>query len=430
MSIFLLLIPILIILFFFINPRTTVLCYCASRYTIDLLWPYQLWENINVLRIIGVVFPFLLFVYFLQNRQKVYQSPLWKAALLLLITQLLSSIWAIVINQFDIVFLPHSHITIKHIIEWNFRVLNLLSCMIIVPFILNKRSDPMMVIWAFLISTIAPILISLIQITSIPFSALFENVGHDYSVSLFPRIKSLYHDSGTLAMMASTAILSSTYIILRVKSFFLKIILSLYIILSLAVLYLSFSRTFWISTALALLLYFNFTRKLHMLLTTLLIIIFLFTCIPLTKKRFEREIQFINNSSYTIDTNGAEKLGTGRIWIWNDARKHYLNLDWASKIIGSGGSYSSHNQYIAWLLRNGILGVIAWAFFFFLILKTMIKNLIVLNFHRYMLFSVILLFVTLLLSNMVMQPWDNISFSSFFGIVVGMGIHQNFQRPS
>lgn len=158
------------------------------------------------------------------------------------------------------------------------------------------------------------------------------------------------------------------------------------------------------------------------MLTIILIAIVIFTLIPLTQKRFERELSWIENGTDLTNYKEIEKLGTGRIWLWNDARKHFLKLDMISKAIGSGGSYGSHNQYIAWLLRNGIIGLTVWLFFLY---KT--GNLLWIKAkeertERFIPFIFVLFCAVIGIMNVFMQPWDNITFSYFFWGAIGLSL--------
>ncbi|KAB2878366.1 hypothetical protein F9K33_13375 [bacterium] len=150
------------------------------------------------------------------------------------------------------------------------------------------------------------------------------------------------------------------------------------------------------------------------------ITVLIFTQVPLTQKRFERELVWIENTDKMTNSNEIKRLGAGRMWLWNDARKHYLKMDVVSKIIGSGGSFGSHNQYIAWLLRNGVIGLTVWLFFlykmgYFLWFKSK-ENRADLT----LTFVFVMFWVVTGIMNVFMQPWDNTTFSYFFWASVGL----------
>ncbi|MBL7996235.1 hypothetical protein JNM05_12770 [bacterium] len=169
-----------------------------------------------------------------------------------------------------------------------------------------------------------------------------------------------------------------------------------------------------------LVLFFVFLKKYQILFAMIAAAILIFTLVPLTQKRFERELLWMEKTDKTTNLNEIKRLGSGRIWLWNDARRHYMELDKLSMAIGSGGSFGSHNQYIAWLLRNGILGLTVWLVFLYkigLFLRVKLKeNKSVLI----IIFVFVLFFVVTGIMNVFMQPWDNTTFSYFFWSSLGL----------
>ena len=139
---------------------------------------------------------------------------------------------------------------------------------------------------------------------------------------------------------------------------------------------------------------------------------------PVIWERFNKETKYLTNKFVTDKpTIDVTKLGSGRIWLWNDAIRHYTKLDLVSQLIGSGGYYGSHNQYIAWLLRNGILGLFMWLLFLYL----MYRKILTMNKPSRSLATALFLCICCV-ANMFSQPWDNFNISFIFWFLIGFNI--------
>lgn len=416
---------IALIILMLIEPRWALLFFFSTKFTIDLFWDYTVIEGFNILKITGVLFPLGCLAYYFMKRPPVSRHPFWKVLLTLFSLNVAASLWGVINSQFDILPLPHTPLTIKHVLDWNFRFLNMAGAVLIVPYILKNPKDHIAFFRAFLISTIVPCLISWIQLGSTSINLMITNIGEPYSVSLFQRLNASYHDPGTLAMVMFTAITVSIFLLLSEPSKLLRVMYKIYTVLCSVVLYFTFSRTLWIGITLFLILFFFIQKEYKVLFATVAIALLILTLIPLTQKRFERELSWIENGESMPHRKELEKLGTGRIWLWDDARKHYLKLDIVSEILGSGGSFGSHNQYIAWLLRNGIIGLTVWLLFLYKVGKFTWLRIQEEKNNRISVFVFVLFWIVTCMMNVFMQPWDNITFSYFFWGSIGLFLFQN-----
>jgi O-antigen ligase len=114
--------------------------------------------------------------------------------------------------------------------------------------------------------------------------------------------------------------------------------------------------------------------------------------------------------------------GTGRIGLWKIATDHYYRLDVVSKMIGSGGSYGSHNQYIAFLLKNGLIGLILLILFLYMIYRRIKQtNNLIHNIKSPYYALILSMFISVtFLTNQFIQIWDHVSFDYFFWGLCGM----------
>ena len=421
---FIILYLVVLVILSSVNPRIALLFFFTTKFTLDIFWDSAVIDGLNILKITGVLFPLFCTLYVITKRHWIDEHPFGKTLIILFGLNCLASLWGLLNSHFLLLPLPHSPLTLKHVLDWNFRFLNIASVFLIVPYILSGSVDRIIFLKAFLISTIIPCLISWYQLSSSSINQLVTKVSEPYSVSSFQRLDATYHDPGTLSLVMFTGIILSVFLLVNEKARSIKIIYGLYALLCSIILYFTFSRTLWISITLFLVAFFIFQQKYKILLAVIIIAVSVFTLIPLTQKRFERELTWIDRGEILSNPTEIQKLGTGRIWLWNDARKHFLKLDIISKLIGSGGSFGSHNQYIAWLLRNGILGLAVWLFFLYKMGAFLWLKFKEDSGEPTAGFVFVLFFIVIGVTNIFMQPWDNTTFAYFFWSLIGIYLFQ------
>lgn len=418
-----------VFLLFFFNPRWSLLFFFSTKFTIDMFWDHSVIEGISVLRLTGVGFPLLCFIFFMRQQHTRLKNPLWKILMAIFVLNIIAGLWGYTNSRFLFFPLPHTPLSLAQILDWNFRFFNLAAAVMAVPLILNRSDDKIYIMRAFLAATVLPVLISCYQISNLSVDRIVSRLSEPYSVSLFERITATYHDAGTLSIVTFSAVVLSAALYFIESSRGLKTLYGLYCALSSVVLYFTFSRTMWISITFFLVFFFLIQNKYRPLSVVLIVAALVIMIVPTTQKRFEREMHVFGSSGQTTQQGELEKIGAGRLWLWNDAKKHFIKLDGISKIIGSGGSYGSHNQYIAWLLRNGIIGLAVWIFFLY--------NILILLWHESrgpegrtpLFFFVFVLICTVVgVTNMASQPWDNITFVYFFWSIVGMQLPEIFRK--
>jgi hypothetical protein len=405
-----------VILIFILKPRQGLLLFFSTKFTVDIFWDQPIVAGFNILKIMGVVFPLLCIVYFFIHSPPNISQRFSKLLAGIFMVNIMAACWGYLNSTFIFFPLPHNPITIQKIIDWNFRFFNMASAFLIIPLIFKDRYDRIVFLRSFLISTIVPALISCYQISQVSIDRMLSGLTEPYSVSLFDRINAAYHDAGTLSTVIFTALILSVALFFLEKSKSIKVWMAVYSILCSMILYFTFSRTFWISITLFLLIFFWMLKRYRSMSLVAITAVIIIAAVPLTLKRFEREIFMLNNPEQVTRQNELQKIGSGRIWLWNDARKHYLDLDLISKLIGSGGAFGSHNQYIAWLLRTGLLGLVMWSLFLYYVgifLWRGYKNQIPEN-RILAVFSFVLFCTITGLTNMATQPWDNVTFTYFF----------------
>jgi hypothetical protein len=80
--------------------------------------------------------------------------------------------------------------------------------------------------------------------------------------------------------------------------------------------------------------------------------------------RLSTEIALAQSDEITMDL--VRRVGTGRGALWERTLKYYVNeYNTFQKMFGSSRGYGAHNQYIAYLMRVGIIGLAIFLVIFF-----------------------------------------------------------------
>lgn len=405
--------PLLLVFLFFWKPRTAILFFFATKLTIDLFWSISINGSVSVLQIVAVLFPILGFYYFAKHPTVVYEHAYLKWIILLIGINIVSAIWGLINSHFHFFSMPASPQTLTTVLNWFFRFLCQITSFLLVPLLLK---DVRIILKITLISTIVPVVIAFVQLTNDHWVKFTNALSHSYAAKHFVRLDGGYHDAGTLALVVFIASLISVFLLLYEQNRYFKILYGIYFVLACILLYFTFTRAFWIGIAGFLLIFFTLERK-FLAIGILIVVLSVISVLPLTYKRFENELAVLNFTTFpSVPIQQIKKLGAGRIGLWNVAIEHYSNLDFVSKVIGSGGQYGSHNQFIAWVLRNGLVGLVFFTgilYKIFALVKnqrsTSEKNLI------------LSLFITVaLIINCFSQPLDNVTFGIFLCGLIGV----------
>ncbi len=113
-----------------------------------------------------------------------------------------------------------------------------------------------------------------------------------------------------------------------------------------------------------------YKRKAFLILPTVAVGIFLaYTMIEGLSTRFETEVNFVESGG---DSEAAKSMGTGRVNKWEETLDIFYASDMPTKLLGTSKNFAAHNQYIAYLMQVGIIGLSV----FVLILLRFYKRLI------------------------------------------------------
>jgi O-antigen ligase len=101
-----------------------------------------------------------------------------------------------------------------------------------------------------------------------------------------------------------------------------------------------------------------YKRKLLLLVPLMLIIgSFVYNSSAALQRRMQNEIRFFKDGEFTIES--ARSMGTGRVAKWEEVMDHFhKRYNLFNKLFGTYHYFGSHNQYIEYLVRIGIIGLI------------------------------------------------------------------------
>lgn len=181
------------------------------------------------------------------------------------------------------------------------------------------------------------------------------------------RYNGLYNDPGTPSYLAVICILISSLCMDILGKKLLVIYRLLYYITwasSLFILYITLTKSALLMFVVFLFLWFGMhKRQFYLIIPTIIIAAYLsFTMISGVSTRFETEVNFIEQG----DSETAKSIGTGRVNRWENLLDQFqTEFDAPTKLIGTSKNFAAHNQYIAYLMQIGIIGLFVFLLFIF-----------------------------------------------------------------
>jgi O-antigen ligase len=181
------------------------------------------------------------------------------------------------------------------------------------------------------------------------------------------RYNGLYNDPGTPSYLAVLCLVfASLYKEVQGKKFsdFHKALYYLSWIATIFILYITITKSALLMFIVFLLLWLGvYKKKLFLIFPSVLIGCYIsFTNISEVNQRFETEANFIEQG----DEESAKSIGTGRVNRWENLFEQFTkDYDLPSKLLGTSHDYAAHNQYLAYLMQIGLLGLSAFILFLF-----------------------------------------------------------------
>ncbi|MDT7879401.1 MAG: hypothetical protein RQ990_00905 [Candidatus Hydrothermia bacterium] len=161
----------------------------------------------------------------------------------------------------------------------------------------------------------------------------------------FWRLKLLYHDSAQLVIYLTMAFIILCYLYIKERKFYYL----LFIYLTLIPIYATQTRSAWVSSLAVFLIFLIWIKKPHYLIPFIIFFILNFNSI-------------LERWNYAGIEFNEEAGFSGRVGLWKIGLGFFLSYDPIYKIFGQVGNIIAkgdfHNQYISWLVYNGIFGLV------------------------------------------------------------------------
>ena len=215
----------------------------------------------------------------------------------------------------------------------------------------------------------------------VTFMAYFFGISNvDISKDII-RFGGLYNDPGSPSYLAVISLVFGTLYLEILKkrkkyiSFTRRFIYVFTVVNLIFMLRITITKSAILMAFVLVLMWWGIYKKKFYLIFPLLVVLsyFVYTNITEVHARLAPEVEFFASGDFSYEN--ALSMGTGRIARWERLLNVYgKDYNFFQKFFGNAGNYGAHNQYIAYLMQVGIVGLAI----FILILYRFFKSLTVL----------------------------------------------------
>jgi len=178
------------------------------------------------------------------------------------------------------------------------------------------------------------------------------------------RFAGLYNDPGTPSYSAIMAIVFGTLYIELCKEHrelvpvIAKIAFILTLLIAVFILKITVTKSALLMTIVFLVMWFGLYKRKTYIIIPLLIFggYYLYSTSEAIQRRVAPEVEFLTEGELSIER--ARPLGEGRIALWEILLTSYSqDYNFFQKLFGTGRNFGAHNQYIAYLMQVGVVGL-------------------------------------------------------------------------
>jgi hypothetical protein len=247
----------------------------------------------------------------------------------------------------------------------------------------------------FLKIILIPLIILIVFSTIFTFYRIDEFYMITGNQKQFWRLKLLYHDSTQLVIYLTMAFIILCYLFIKEN----KIYYLALIYLTTIPIYATQTRSAWTSSSIVFLFFSIYKKKLYYLIPIILFIIL----------NLDSIIQRWDYAGIEFD---EESGFSGRVGLWKFGILYFINSDLINKIFGVVFvPMDFHNQYVHWLVSNGIFGLLFNLFIFL----TLIIRAFLLNKNLIIIMAFLWIFISNFSANFLTMPNVNIFLWSILG---------------
>lgn len=333
---------------FFKWPKYALAGMIIIKPVIDMTWNYYILLDLTLPKLYSGMFVIAGIVFLLRGRLSIFRQPIsviWSVFLLL-------NIVSYFFIMQDLVFFDK----LKYFVS----IISGFIAFVLFYQLWSSEEDRATALYIFVLAGIFPILLWGISI-------LVGNPGlsHDELLRIMGPYQNFwnymfYSLQTVLAVLGVLAIRQTQKTGSEHKIGVLPFLLCVMIIFSVAMVYMSFSKTGWITLLICLLLWFAARRQWIKAVLTVGTVVVIMTLPPFSygfRKTFLNEIAFVGGDA------PKDQVFRGRVNKWERGMKVFHRLPWIQKLFGSRISVGDpENDYLRILWQNGIVGFIVYLF--------------------------------------------------------------------
>lgn len=190
------------------------------------------------------------------------------------------------------------------------------------------------------------------------------------------RYNGLYNDPGTPSYLSVICLLfCNLYFSISAKepNDFLKFLRVITLVVTAIILVITMTKSALIMFLVYIIMWYGiFEKRLFLIIPALAISIYIsFSLSEDLNTRFETELNYIDSGG---DADVAKSMGTGRVNRWeNLINMYFQEFPLYKQVLGSSRNFIAHNQYLAYLLQVGALGLSVFLIFIIRFLTRLTK---------------------------------------------------------
>lgn len=327
-----------------------VLGFFIIKPLIDLTWGVSLFQlgalSINPPRVVGVVVFIVCVTAYLKNVKVI--RPYSKGLIwFFLFFSLVSSLIAY----------GAENVSLIYIINVNLRLFDAFLIFFVMALFLTDDRRLCSLIFVIWISTLAVNILSL---------AILQTGIYSVSISQgVNRFAGLYNDAGSPSYNAVMSFVFGSYYLHLAKrihnkhSNFRRIVFVITLLTSAILLAVTVTKSALLLALIFIVLWWGIFQKKWHVIIPLIPMVFVYIGGSVGEQweaRFSAEVRVFIEGDYSADA--LRSLGSGRISTWQDVFETYTDdFSLVEQLIGQGRTYGAHNQYLAELVRSGLLGL-------------------------------------------------------------------------
>jgi hypothetical protein len=317
-----------------VNPTWALFVLAATRFSFEMAWQYRI-ANLGILDFLGAGVPCGVVALLLLRRPQLAHIPLTRPV----------AGWVAVLWSLALIDVASGSDPLR-VVESALRFTSGAAIFVLAALVVRRYEDALRLLLCWLAGTV-------------PVAVVFFAYGDEGAMMYHgvQRLRALYHDPGTPAIVSSLGILSCICLLRTGRMLRwgagLIVALAVWALVLSRVLFLTFSGALTASTFLALLTMALLERRWGLSLLTVLLVVGFFQ-IPSVQQRWFREAAIISGEEDVI------AFASGRPYRWQRFLDRHDDALFTEKLVGIHGRWGNpENGLLHLLIDLGIIGTIA-----------------------------------------------------------------------